>query len=248
MTEQQKLTLKMALLFLVIFVFFGVIIVKEKFEILFLPKVEKIFDAYIDKNYSNMNLKNGKITYKYDTFTLKLSSSKNKHLYFYLNYSKKKIKSTYQKDYVKGTTLLNYISKNIEENIYKKTKEKVKVSLPKNFNTLTPNLKQTLLTSTNYSSLKIYNLEKEFMINTWQKENIVKSILTYNKTLQENNIIPKTYTIILTDETDYKSLAISNLSTSQVNENTLPEVINAILNDDTSFLKEKQITYRYLNS
>ena len=86
------------------------------------------------------------------------------------------------------------------------------------------------------------------MINTWQKENIVESILTYNKTLQENNIIPKTYTIILTDETDYKSLAISNLSTSQVNENTLPEVINAILNDDTSFLKEKQITYRYLNS
>ena len=49
MNEQQKLTLKMALLFLVVFVFFGVIIVKEKFDILFIPKVEKKFDTYLPK-------------------------------------------------------------------------------------------------------------------------------------------------------------------------------------------------------
>ena len=55
MNEQQKLTIKMALLFLIVFVFFGVIIVKEKFEVLFIPKVEKIFNTYLKDNYESLN-------------------------------------------------------------------------------------------------------------------------------------------------------------------------------------------------
>ena len=65
MNEQQTLTIKMALLFLIVFVFFGVIIVKEKFEVLFIPKVEKIFNTYLKDNYESLNypINKNKITY-----------------------------------------------------------------------------------------------------------------------------------------------------------------------------------------
>ena len=64
MNEQQKLTFKMALFFLIIFVFFGVIIVKEKLNVIFLPKVEKIFDEYLQDNYTSIysSIKKNKIS------------------------------------------------------------------------------------------------------------------------------------------------------------------------------------------
>ena len=46
MNEQKKLTIQMAFFFLIVFVTFGAIVVKEKSTTLFMPKIEKHNQKY----------------------------------------------------------------------------------------------------------------------------------------------------------------------------------------------------------
>lgn len=246
MNEQQKLTLKMAILFLIVFVFFGVIIVKEKFEIIFTPKVEKIFDTYLENNYTSIysTLKKNKINYKNDTFTLKITSSKNKNLFFYLKYSNKKIKDTYKKDYIEGSSLLKHITKSVENNIFIKTNEHVTVRINRKLNDFTKNAQEKILTEKNYSSLKIYSIEKEFLLDNFSEEIITKNILTFTNSLKELNITPKSYDFIITDSKLSKTISIKNLTETTLTNDYLPLIIKDILNNNNSdLIKNNNITF-----
>lgn len=251
MNEQQKLTLKMATLFLIIFVFFGVIIVKEKFEIIFIPKVEKIFEEYLQENYTSIysSIKKNKITYKNDTFTLKLTSKENKNHYFYLTYSKKKVKDTYKEDYLEGSSIINHIQKNIGKNILQKTNEEVTISIDKKLNDFTKQVQEKILQANSYLNLKIYNIEKEIIVKKWTNTEITSNIINFTDSMKENNITPKSYTFIITDEEDLtKSISINNLKDTLLNSDTLKQIIEDCLNNNNSeLLKSNKITFKYLN-
>ncbi len=248
MREDKKLTLKMALLFLVVFVFFGVIIVKEKFEIIFIPKVEKIFDTYLKDNYMSIysSIKKNKVTYKNDVFTVKISSSKNKNHYFYLTYSNKKVKDTYEKDYIEGNSLLNHISSSLEKEILNKTNEKVEVSIDKKLNNFTETIQDKLINESNYSTLKIYSIKKEIIIPTLKEKDITKAILSFTNNLKENNITPKEINFYLTSEEDLtKTLVIYNIK--EENEEIISQIVKDILSkNNSSLLKENNIKYKYI--
>ena len=237
MNEQQKLTFKMATLFLIVFVFFGVIIVKEKLEIIFIPKVEKIFEKYLQENYTSIysSIKKNKISYENDTFKIKLTSKENKNHYFYLTYSKKKIKDTYEKDYVEGSSIINHITKEIEKDIFEKTNEKVSVNIKEKLNDFPKQVQEKLLQANSYSNLKIYTVEKEFITNKWKSNEITSTILKFTNSLKENNITPNSYSFIITDSEDLtKTISISNLKDELLIKDTLEKIVADCLNNNYS--------------
>ncbi len=251
MNSQKSLTYGMALLFLFVFVTFGVIIVHEKMDIIFIPRAEKIFDNYLQENYTSLyqNTKKSSISYENNTFKIKISSKKNSNLYFYLTYANKKVSDTYQKDYVEGNSLLTHTSKVITKDIKDKTSEKVTISIPNKLNTYTKRVQESILSEQNLSSLPIYTVSKELLIDNWNSDNIVNSILQFTSTLTKEEITPKSYTITLTEKNNItNSLKISNLQNTSLEKATLTQIITAILNQENSpLLKQYNITYKVLN-
>lgn len=248
MKEQHKLTIQMAFFFLIIFVIFGTIILKEKQDILFLPKIETKLNEYLTTNYSSLNLKTSKIKSKNNKFTMKVMNPTNNNLYFYITYHNKKITDTYEKDYQEGNTLINYLNKEIEKIIKEKTNDSYKVKINNTYDNFSSKIKETLLKEEKLESLKIYTLEKE-LTTSWDSQTITKTISTIMTTLETENITPKNYTFIINDKDDItKSVKITNLTTKSIENNNLSIIINDIINDNkTSILSENNITYEYLN-
>ncbi|MDO5394242.1 MAG: hypothetical protein Q4F33_06555, partial [Mycoplasmatota bacterium] len=187
MKEQHKLTIQMAFFFLIIFVIFGTIILKEKQDILFLPKIETKLNEYLTTNYSSLNLKTSKIKSKNNKFTMKVMNSTNNNLYFYITYHNKKITDTYEKDYQEGNTLINYLNKEIEKIIKEKTNDSYKVKINNTYDNFSSKIKETLLKEEKLESLKIYTLEKE-LTTSWDSQTITKTISTIMTTLETENI------------------------------------------------------------
>lgn len=251
MKEQTKLLIQMSILFLVTFVIFGIIIVKEKSNIILNTKIEKIITQYIDKNYSEITttLKKGKISYKDNTYTMKLTSTKNEHLYFYIKYSNKNITDTYEKDYIKGKSLLSYIPKQIEKNIKEITNEDVTIKIDKTFDQFTEKVQKEILQESNLQQLRFYNLTKKLSINDWSASQISQKISSFITNIESQNIKPRTYTLIITDQNHItKSLEINNLTYELIKNNTYIEIINDIIsNKSSNIIKKYNITYKYLN-
>ena len=247
MNESKKLTMQMAIFFLIIFVVFGTIVVKEKQNILFLPKIENLITTYITENYNHLGLEQEKITEKNNVFTMKVKNKNNNNHYFYIKYSNKKIKDTYKTDYLEGKSILNHLSSSLEKDMYIKTNNTYKVSFDNTFNNYSKKI-QKLLLEEDIKSLKIYTIEKE-ITTSWESNNITKLISDTMTTLEKKSFTPKNYTIIITNQKDItQSIKINNLKSSLINNDKLQTIINDIINNNkTSILTENKITYEYLN-
>ncbi|MBQ3511041.1 MAG: hypothetical protein IJA30_01945 [Bacilli bacterium] len=247
MNEGKKLTIQMALFFLVTFVLFGTIIIKEKQNIIFLPKIENSISKYMNDTYQDLSLEKDKVTEENNVFTMKVKNIKNKNHYFYIKYSNKKITDTYKTDYLEGKTILNHLSTKLEKDIYKETNITYKVSFDNKFNNYSEKV-QKLLLEENIKTLKVYTIEKE-ITTSWEINNITKTISDTMTTLEKKQFTPKNYTFIITNEKDItQSIKINNLKSSLINENKLQTIISDIIsNNKSSILTENKITYEYLN-
>lgn len=247
MNEGKKLTIQMALFFLVTFVLFGTIIIKEKQNIIFLPKIENSISKYMNDTYQDLSLEKDKITEENNVFTMKVKNIKNKNHYFYIKYSNKKITDTYKTDYLEGKTILNHLSTKLEKDIYKETNITYKVSFDNKFNNYSEKV-QKLLLEENIKTLKVYTIEKE-ITTSWEINNITKTISDTMTTLEKKQFTPKNYTFIITNEKDItQSIKINNLKSSLINENKLQTIISDIISNNKSIiLTENKITYEYLN-
>ena len=247
MNEGKKLTIQMALFFLVIFVVFGTIVIKEKQNIIFLPKIENSISKYMNDTYQDLSLEKDKVTEENNVFTMKVKNIKNKNHYFYIKYSNKKITDTYKTDYLEGKTILKHLSTKLEKDIYKETNISYKVSFDNKFNNYSEKV-QKLLLEENIKTLKVYTIEKE-ITTSWEINNITKTISDTMTTLEKKQFTPKNYTFIITNEKDItQSIKINNLKSSLINENKLQIIISDIINNNKSnILAENKITYEYLN-
>lgn len=247
MNEGKKLTIQMALFFLVIFVVFGTIIIKEKQNIIFLPKIENSISKYMNDTYQDLSLEKDKVTEENNVFTMKVKNIKNKNHYFYIKYSNKKITDTYKTDYLEGKTILNHLSTKLEKDIYKETNITYKVSFDNKFNNYSEKV-QKLLLEENIKTLKVYTIEKE-ITTSWEINNITKILTDTMTTLEKKQFTPKNYTFIITNEKDItQSVKINNIKSSLINENKLQIIISDIINNNKSnILAENKITYEYLN-
>ena len=251
MKQDKKLTLEMFLLFIIIFITFGTIVLTEKLAPYNIPKVDKKLNNYLKENYKEIldEVKINDTTYKNTVYKLKITHKENKNLYFYINYENKNISDTYKTDYLKGKTLLTKISKDIEKEIKSKTKKEVKVTITKNLNDFSNQVKKRLLEEKNLLSLKIYTLNLEYEINEFNTENITNIIKNKTSSFEKQNITPKNFNITITDKNDItKSVEIDNITTELVNSTSFNQIISDIINKEKSnILKENNITYQYLN-
>ena len=248
MNEQNKLTIQMAIFFLIVFVSFGTLIIKEKQNILFRPKIENSINEYIANNYNGLDLKKSELNIENNKFTMKLMNKTNNNLYFYITYSNKKITDTYQKDYIEGNSLLPYLNKKIENKINNLYDTNYKVTITNTLDNYSSQIKEKLLKEDKIENIKIYNLELE-ITTSWDYEYITNKITNTMTTLEQKNITPKNYTIIVTNKNDItQSVKINNLTTKCLENNNLTIIINDIINNNnTDILRTYNITYEYLN-
>lgn len=249
MKQQQKLTLLMALFFLITFVSFGTIVLNEKKEEIFLPRIENKLMTYLKENYTSFANNKTTIQYKNDEYVMTVESEENKNLYFTIKYKNKEIIDTYKENYVEGKSYLTYLEKQIKKEIESITHKNYKVTILTTLDSMTSKIKERVITENKILSLKIYNLETEIPIETWNTQTITKEIeqlITNNK---KYNIIPKNYTITITNKNDlYQSIQITNITENLLQNNGLEQVIDSIINNkETNILKQNNITYKNLN-
>ena len=168
---------------------------------------------------------------------------------FYITYSKKKLKDTYQKDYLEGSSIISHITNEIEKDILKKTKEEAIVSIKEKLNDFPKQVQEKILQADTYSDLNLYNVEKEYIVNKWSSTEITSLILKFTNSLKENNITPKSYSFIITDANDLtKTISISNLKDDLLTEATLEKIVSDCLNNNNSeLLESNEVSFKYLN-
>lgn len=250
MNQQQKLTISMAIFFLFVFVAYGTIILNEKKEELFLPKIEDKLTIYLEENYQELiATTTTSIEYKNNEYIMTIKDNNNENLYFTINYKNKEITDTYQKDYLEGNSYLTYLEDQIKKEITSLTNKEYKITILTTLDSMTSKIKDKVLKEENITSLKIYNIETELYIENYQTEEITSKITSLMTTLSEKEITPKNYTITITNKNDiYQSIKITNLTTDLIENNTLNLIIDDIINNrNSSLLNEKNITYEQLN-
>ena len=250
MKEQKKLTLGMAIFTFIIFVSFGVIILNEKSAPYFAPKIEKKLIDYLKTEYKDEynDFDIGTTIYSKTKYNLKVTA-KNKNLYFNIFYDNKKITDTYEKDYKQGKTLLNSITKKIEDELKNKYNQDFNIIMSKSLDEYSKQIQDNLILKNDLKSLKIYTLETT-ITSKWNTNDIGSKIIKLNNNLKEENLTPKSYNITIINSKDAtKSVKISNLTTEIIEDSTLLSSIisDIIKNENSELLKQNNITYKYFN-
>lgn len=251
MKEQKKLTLGMAIFTFIIFVSFGVIILNEKSAPYFAPKIEKKLIDYLNTKYKDEynDFDIGTTIYSKTKYNLKVTAKKNKNLYFNIFYDNKKITDTYEKDYKQGKTLLNSITKKIEDKLKNKYNQDFNIIMSKSLDEYSKQIQDNLILKNDLKSLKIYTLETT-ITSKWNTNDIGSKIIKLNNNLKEENLTPKSYNITIINSKDAtKSVKISNLTTEVIEDSTLLSSIisDIIKNENSELLKQNNITYKYFN-
>ena len=245
MNKQTKLVLERSIFFTFVFVCFGLIIINEKQDLFITNRVEKKLNDYIEKKYNKLNLEKSPIKYKNTTFTIKLSSKENNNYYFYVNYSNKKITDTYKEDYIKGKKFLKYIEKKLKKEITKNTSTQCNISIYTSFDKMRDIIKERLIKEEDLIHLKIYDIEKDLIIEKWNSTEITNSINKFIYKFNENNITPKSFKIRITNKEDItESITIKNIKNNFVSIQNNEQIIKDILkNNNSNLLKQYEITY-----
>ena len=194
MKEQKKLTLGMAIFTFIIFVSFGVIILNEKSAPYFAPKIEKKLIDYLKTEYKDEynDFDIGTTIYSKTKYNLKVTAKKNKNLYFNIFYDNKKITDTYEKDYKQGKTLLNSITKKIEDELKNKYNQDFNIIMSKSLDEYSKQIQDNLILKNDLMSLKIYTLETT-ITSKWNTNDIGSKIIKLNTNLKEENYSFKFY-------------------------------------------------------
>ena len=247
MKKQLKLTLSMALLFLVTFVSFGTIIINEKKEDLFMPHIKNKLEDYLKENYKEQSNLKTNISYKEDKFILKVISEENKNYYFNIYYKDKKITDSYQEDYIEGNTYFKYLEKKLEKDIKKNLDIKTKIDIATTLNSMTSKTKKKVLIDEDIKQLKIYTLSSELIIEQWNTQSITNDITTFVSKLEKEDIKPNSYNLTITNSNNLnQSVEITNITTDLIENNKLILVIDDIINNiNSKLLQQEKITYKY---
>lgn len=250
MQKQKRLMYGMMVLFLIVFVTFGVIIINEKIAPLKINKVTEKLNNYLKENYNDLkNIELTKIEYKKLRYEAKVISKENKNHYFYVYYENKKISDTYKEDYLEGNNIIKYQENNIKNNIKKKTKSLYKININKKLNKFTDNIQKEIINNKNLEAVEIYNLEANITVKELTSKRISTTIKNFINNMYDKKIKPKSYTFVIqASNNKVKALKISNITYDLVNSSNLNIVINDIINNEkTNLINIYDIKYEYLN-
>lgn len=251
MKEQKKLEFQMFTLFLIVFIFFGIIVVTVKMGGIMIPKIEKKLTQYIKEEYKEIenDLKIGETTYiqEKSLYQVKVSNKINRNLYFFVNYKNKKITSTYQKDYIEGESLFNELKTKYEEEITKNTDyQNTTITFPKKLNQYTKTNQEKIIME-DTKLIPIYQITTELEIKKWDTKTMSKKIKNYINDLTTLDYNPKEYTLIISNEQKIDQIVKIEKLTKNLIETDLDSIIDGIIEDDKSIIKKYNINYQYTN-
>lgn len=251
MNSKNSLLLGRGIFTIVLIVSLGLIVMNEKGGDLFKSKISEKLDSYLESNYSNIkdSIQKEEINISNNEFEEKITSKKNKNLYFIIKYKQKEITDSYKKDYEEGQTLLNYLNQKLEKDIYNLTKINCKVNSVTTLNNYSEKVQERILKEDNLLQLKYYYIEKEFMIDNWDEKTITKEIEIFLENMTAKEITPKYYEIIITNSQEITtSIKIFNITENFLELDNKEKIIKDILdNKNSNNLKENKITYQYIN-
>lgn len=251
MDKYKRLNIARGIFTFIIFVIFGIIICTEKGGDFLIPKVNEKLNNYLTTNYKNIinDTIQEETTYKDRKFTMKITDKINKNHYFYITYDNGKITDTYKEDYIQGKTLLKEIKKELEKEIYEKTKINANVNILSSLDEYTTKVQDIILKEKNLLNLKIYSVDINIDLNTWNATNATTTITdTLNKFI-EKKINPKSYTITINNLNDItETIEIYNITNDFVNNSNKEKILNDIIkNKKSDLLDEYNINFKHLN-
>lgn len=251
MDKYKRLNIARGIFTFIIFVIFGIIICTEKGGDFLIPKVNEKLNNYLTTNYKNIinDTIQEETTYKDRKFTMKITDKINKNHYFYITYDNGKITDTYKEDYIQGKTLLKEIKKELEKEIYEKTKINANVNILSSLDEYTTKVQDIILKEKNLLNLKIYSVDINIDLNTWNATNATTTITnTLNKFI-EKKINPKSYTITINNLNDItETIEIYNITNDFVNNSNKEKILNDIIkNKQSDLLDEYNINFKHLN-
>ena len=251
MEKQKRLLFARNVFLFVICVCFGVIIVTEKASGLLIPKVEKKMQEYLNTNFSELqnNIDMHDVIYDKTVYKMKITSRENDNHFFYIYYSEKKLSDTYKEDYVEGKQLFKKVTKDLEDEIRKKINTSVEVEEIATLDQFTSRVQDRIIKEEDLLELKFYTIKKELTIDNWNEKEITKEIIDLMGKCQDNNITPKNYKLVITNNKDVtESIEIDNLTEEFIKNTSNEKIIKDILSDNSSkLLKTNGIKYKYLN-
>lgn len=244
MDEKNKLVLQMGIFFILVVGIFSYIVLNEKKYLILTPKVEEKLNKYIDKKFAeqkiDLDIEKVKYVLEDKSYRIKLTNTKNNHLYFYVIYKNKKITDTYKKDYKEGKSLYDYAN-----NKYKKKFKNSKLIFIKTLDKY-PNTIYDQVINNDIMKLPIYNISTELTTDKHDLKtltSLVNSFYLKNKNLGYN---PRNYEIIIVDKNDIKfSIKIKGL-TDELITNNIDEIISGIIKKDKSIINKYNIEYEYI--
>ena len=245
MKKERHLLLARNIFVFFVFIALTLVVVSEKGIELVIPKVQKEMESYLTEKYPELNnIKKSTVTYQSNKYQMKITSKNNKNLYFYINRKNKKITDTYQKDYVEGNSLFSYLTKKLQNEIKQKTSTNIKVNILSTLDKYTTKTKEQILLEDNLLQLKFFIIEKEELVKEWNATAITNQLINSIELFTNNDITPKSYTFIITNEEDItESIEIKNINKDSLTK----EIIQDILDDNYSKrLRDNKIKYNYL--
>ncbi len=248
MNSKKSLIYGQALIFLIVFVSFGVIIINEKGQFLFSKKINEKINTYLKENYTDLNssINKSELNYINTTYKMKITSKKNKDLYFYLTYKNGKITDTYKEDYLEGKSLLNNLNNKMTKEINNKTKDTYKINFISTLDNYNLQVQDKIINEDNLLNLKFYYIEKEITINSFDSYTITNEIIKNINNLLSNNITPKYYEFTFINKNDITtSLKLSNIKEDFITNTNNINIINEILKDNKDIKKYTNIKYEY---
>ncbi len=234
MQKQMKLTIGMALLFLVTFVFFGVIILYEKGNLLLYPILEKKLTDYFEKNYQEIKeeVQKKELKFNFDdkSYSIEYQNKKHPDLSFFLLYTKKKkIQSTYQEDYIEGKTLLDKkckkISKEIQKLLQNENFSSIQVKKKRTLNEVNTKEKKKLLEGEG-KEISFYQVVVTTSLSNLDGKEIQKILKKMDTILEEEDYNPETYQAkFLLSEDKTRGVKIQNITREILQKNQLETIL-----------------------
>ena len=248
MSTKNSLLISRGIFTIFVIVAFGLIIMNEKSTDLFKNKADKLINEYIETNYSqtmpSFILEETKGKNK--AYQKKIISKQNNHHYFYVKYSNKTISDTYKEDYEEGKSLLTHITKQLEKDILDQTNTTCTIQPTTTLDQYSEGVKEKIIKEDHLLELRFYYLQKELLINNWNKTEITKQIKDIIQKMKEHHISPKYYEITITNQNEITtSIKISNITEDFLENSNVESIIEDILNNKE--IKDSKITYQYQN-
>ena len=242
---KNRLTYGMAIFFLFTFVSLAFIVIKEKYNLILIPKVQTKMINYINENYKELKHSKAKYSVSSNSYNMKVYNKENKNLYFMVYYKHKKITDTYKKDYIEGKTILTYYKNKFESDLVNKKYTDIKIKFTHKLNKYTKLVQEKLIKNDNIKELSIYNITIDITVKEFKKDIIIKDINSLYNYINSKGYNPKSIIITITDKQDVtKAVRIIGLNKDNISD--LDSIISDII--DNKKLDDKyNITYKYLN-